>query len=138
MPEAYQIFVTGYVTRPGPIALHKKVTLSMAIAMAGGTLEATKSDQIRIERQKKGGASKDLLVFDLNAIRKRQAEDPVLQPGDIVVFANTYRAGLSHTGIYVGDGQFVHAANERTGVVVSNLWDSYWGPRFVGASRALA
>jgi cell wall-associated NlpC family hydrolase len=61
-----------------------------------------------------------------------------LQPGDVVVFANTYRAGLSHTGIYVGDGKFVHAANERTGVIISNLWDSYWGPRFVGASRALA
>ena len=60
-----------------------------------------------------------------------------LQPGDVVVFANTYRAGLSHTGIFVGDGKFVHAANERTGVVISNLWDSYWGPRFVGASRAL-
>ena len=32
-----------------------------------------------------------------------------LQPGDVVVFANTYRRGLSHVGIYVGDGQFVHA-----------------------------
>jgi cell wall-associated NlpC family hydrolase len=60
-----------------------------------------------------------------------------LQPGDVLVFANTYRAGLSHTGIYVGDGQFVHAADERHGVVISNLWDSYWAPRLVGASRAL-
>lgn len=61
-----------------------------------------------------------------------------LQPGDVVVFANTYRRGLSHVGIYVGDGQFVHAADERHGVVVSALWDSYWGPRLVGAARALA
>jgi cell wall-associated NlpC family hydrolase len=60
-----------------------------------------------------------------------------LQPGDVLVFANTYRAGLSHTGIYVGDGRFVHAADERHGVIVSNLWDSYWAPRLVGASRAL-
>ncbi len=60
-----------------------------------------------------------------------------LQPGDVLVFANTYRAGLSHTGIYIGDGQFVHAADERHGVVVSALWDSYWGPRLVGASRAI-
>lgn len=60
-----------------------------------------------------------------------------LQPGDVLVFANTYRAGLSHTGIYVGNGQFVHAADERHGVTVSSLWDSYWGPRFVGASRAI-
>lgn len=61
-----------------------------------------------------------------------------LQPGDVLVFANTYRRGLSHVGIYVGDGQFVHAADERHGVVVSQLWDGYWGPRFVGASRAIA
>ncbi len=61
-----------------------------------------------------------------------------LQPGDVLVFANTYRRGLSHVGIYVGNGLFVHAADERHGVVVSNLWDGYWGPRFVGASRALA
>jgi cell wall-associated NlpC family hydrolase len=61
-----------------------------------------------------------------------------LQPGDVLVFANTYRAGLSHTGIYVGNGEFVHAADERHGVTVSALWDSYWGPRLVGATRALS
>jgi cell wall-associated NlpC family hydrolase len=61
-----------------------------------------------------------------------------LQPGDVLVFANTYRRGLSHVGIYLGEGRFVHAVDERHGVLVSNLWDSYWGPRFVGASRALA
>ena len=61
-----------------------------------------------------------------------------LQPGDVLVFAKTYRSGLSHVGIYVGDGQFVHAADERHGVTVSALWDSYWGPRLVGATRALS
>ena len=64
------------------------------------------------------------------------AED--LQPGDVVVFANTYRRGLSHVGIYVGAGRFVHAVDERHGVLESNLWDAYWGPRLVGATRALA
>jgi cell wall-associated NlpC family hydrolase len=61
-----------------------------------------------------------------------------LQPGDVLVFANTYRRGLSHVGIYVGDGRFVHAIDERHGVQLSDLWDGYWMPRFVGASRALA
>jgi cell wall-associated NlpC family hydrolase len=60
-----------------------------------------------------------------------------LQPGDVLVFVNTYRRGLSHVGIYVGNGQFVHAVDERQGVLVSNLWDGYWGPRLVGASRAI-
>jgi len=61
-----------------------------------------------------------------------------LQPGDVLVFANTYRRGLSHVGIYIGDGQFVHAIDERHGVQISSLWDSYWASRFVGASRELA
>jgi cell wall-associated NlpC family hydrolase len=61
-----------------------------------------------------------------------------LQPGDVVIFANTYKSGLSHSGIYVGDGEFVHAADERHGVVLSPLWDDYWGPRLVGATRAVA
>jgi cell wall-associated NlpC family hydrolase len=60
-----------------------------------------------------------------------------LQPGDVLVFANTYRRGLSHVGIYVGDGRFVHAADEAHGVTVSNLWDAYWSPRLVGVSREL-
>ena len=61
-----------------------------------------------------------------------------LQPGDVLVFANTYRRGLSHAGIYVGNGQFVHAADERHGVIVSSLSDSYWGSRLAGASRAIS
>jgi cell wall-associated NlpC family hydrolase len=61
-----------------------------------------------------------------------------LRAGDVVVFANTYRRGLSHVGIYLGEGRFVHAADERHGVQVSSLWDGYWGPRYVAATRALA
>jgi len=61
-----------------------------------------------------------------------------LEPGDVLVFANTYRRGLSHVGIYLGDGRFVHAADERHGVTISNLWDGYWSSRFVGASRAFS
>jgi cell wall-associated NlpC family hydrolase len=58
-----------------------------------------------------------------------------LEVGDEVFFANTYMPGLSHAGIYIGEGRFVHANNERTGVVVSRLDDEYWAPRFVGAAR---
>jgi cell wall-associated NlpC family hydrolase len=58
-----------------------------------------------------------------------------LQPGDVLAFANTYRRGLSHVGIYLGGGRFVHAGDESHGVLVDDLWDGYWGPRFVGASR---
>jgi len=58
-----------------------------------------------------------------------------LQPGDLVFFANTFRPGLSHTGVYVGGGEFVHAENESTGVVESDLFSDYYGSRWYGGTR---
>lgn len=58
-----------------------------------------------------------------------------LQPGDLVFQQNTYQWGLSHGGIYIGNGQFIHAANPGSGVIISNMWDSYWGPRYYTARR---
>jgi cell wall-associated NlpC family hydrolase/SH3-like domain-containing protein len=58
-----------------------------------------------------------------------------LQPGDLVFFANTYTAGLSHAGIYIGNGRFVHAENEGTGVVVSDINGGYYGPKYYTARR---
>ena len=50
-------------------------------------------------------------------------------------FRNTYRAGISHVGIYLGDGRFIHAANSRRGVVIDHIDDSYYGSRYAGAKR---
>lgn len=58
-----------------------------------------------------------------------------LQPGDLVFFANTYQRGISHVGIYIGYGKFINAANESTGVVISNLNSSYWAYHYFGATR---
>lgn len=57
------------------------------------------------------------------------------QPGDLVYFAGTYRAGISHTGIYIGDGQFIHAENEGTGVVISSIYSDYYAGHYYGAYR---
>ncbi|HVB97341.1 MAG TPA: LysM peptidoglycan-binding domain-containing protein [Chloroflexota bacterium] len=58
-----------------------------------------------------------------------------LQPGDIVFFANTYEAGLSHDGIYIGGGRFINAVDYGIGVAVSNINDSYWSGHYAGATR---
>ncbi len=58
-----------------------------------------------------------------------------LQPGDIVFFQNTFRWGMSHNGIYIGNNQFVHAENENTGVRISDITSQYYSSRYYGAVR---
>jgi cell wall-associated NlpC family hydrolase len=58
-----------------------------------------------------------------------------MQPGDVLLFANTFHTGLSHAAIYIGGGQMVGADNFSVGVHVDDVYDGYWGPRFVGAIR---
>lgn len=58
-----------------------------------------------------------------------------LQPGDIVFFHGTYGSGISHAGIYVGNGQFIHAPNSRSVVSYSDLSSGYWANHFYGARR---
>ena len=58
-----------------------------------------------------------------------------LQPGDIVFFQGTYTAGLSHVGIYVGDGKFIHSPHTGKVVSYANLYSSYYVNHYYGAVR---
>jgi len=53
--------------------------------------------------------------------------------GDVVFFANTYKPGVSHSGIYIGNNQMIHAGTEKTGVEIVSLDNSYWRDRYIGA-----
>jgi polysaccharide export outer membrane protein len=84
LPEADQVYVVGNVFMPLTIPLKEPITISRAIAMAGGTRQDTKKDKIRIVRQEPSTQTKKEILVDLSAIEKRQAEDVQLQPNDIV------------------------------------------------------
>lgn len=53
--------------------------------------------------------------------------------GDLVFFKNTYKQGISHMGIYIGNGQFIHAGGDY--VQVSSVNDSYWKSHFDSFKR---
>ena len=59
-----------------------------------------------------------------------------LQPGDVVFFYNTVPGtGISHVGIYIGDGQFIHSPNSRSVVSIARLDNTYWNQHYYGARR---
>lgn len=61
-------------------------------------------------------------------------EKSQMQKGDLVFFKNTYKRGVSHVGMYIGDGKFIHASS-RGGVRVDNLSESYYVNHWAGARR---
>lgn len=84
LPVANQVFVVGNVYTPLTIPLKEPITLSRAVAMAGGVKQDTKKDKVRIIRPQPGSTTSKEIVVDLGAIEKKQTEDIALLPNDIV------------------------------------------------------
>lgn len=83
----------------------------------------------------------DKYGVELSRTSKSQAKMGVevdkkdLRAGDLVFF-NTDGKGISHAGIYVGNGEFAHSASNR-GVSVNKLSESYYAKRYVTARRVV-
>ena len=84
LPEADQVYVVGNVFMPLTIPLKEPITLTRAIAMAGGLRQDTKKDKIRILRQEPGTTIRKEIMVDLSAIEKKSSEDLALAPNDII------------------------------------------------------
>ncbi|HMQ04010.1 MAG TPA: polysaccharide biosynthesis/export family protein [Pyrinomonadaceae bacterium] len=81
------VFVYGNVNEQGQVVMRQPMTLRQAIASAKGIRAATDKDRVRIIRQKPGGIETDEIIVDLNAINRGKADDPFLQPNDIVALS---------------------------------------------------
>src|SRR5690349_7005031 len=106
VPDADQVYVVGNVYTPLTIPLKEPITLSRAVAMAGGIKQDTKKEKIRIVRQEPGTMAKKEMVVDLIAIEKKQADDVALMPNDIIdVQLSTGKSVLR--GLVMGGAQSV-------------------------------
>jgi polysaccharide export outer membrane protein len=84
IPEADQVYVVGNVVQPRAIPLKEPITVSRAIAMAGGEQRDTKRERVRIIRQLPGSTTKQEIYVDLKAIERKHAEDVALRANDVV------------------------------------------------------
>lgn len=81
--------------------------------------------------------------ISLNRSSKDQIKNGVaveknnLQPGDLVIFNNDANTKIGHVGIYIGDGNFIHASNPKGGVKITTLLSGYYAQRYVGARRVI-
>lgn len=86
------------------------------------------------------------VAFDALKIRVPRMAQPIrnfcadvdegsTRPGDLVFFRTTSSGRISHVGICLGDGKFIHAASDgpETGVIVSSLDDKYWKAHYDSA-----
>ncbi|WAH39327.1 NlpC/P60 family protein [Alicyclobacillus dauci] len=60
-----------------------------------------------------------------------------LQPGDLVFFADTWKAGVSHVGIYLGNRQFIEESSGKGQVIITSLDNPYYAAHYAGARRVL-
>ncbi len=81
----------------------------------------------------KNGMNIPRLADDQYNLGLRTTSIGQLEPGDLVFFT-TYTEGVSHCGIYLGNGEFIHTSSSR-GVRVDSLSAEYWKPRYVGGKH---
>jgi len=84
IPETDQIFVTGAVVKPGATPLRSRLTLIQALGVAGGFAPDAARSRVRIVRQDPGSKIHQELVYNVDDIQRRKAEDIVLLPNDVV------------------------------------------------------
>jgi len=60
-----------------------------------------------------------------------------LVPGDLLFFSNRGDRRINHVGLYIGDGNMIHASTSNRGVVLNSIYSSYYTTHYVCARRVL-
>lgn len=62
-----------------------------------------------------------------------------LKKGDLLFFLTDKKRGIpvTHVGMYIGDGKFIHAASKRKGIIITSLEESRYSRLFVKATRII-
>jgi polysaccharide export outer membrane protein len=84
VPETDQIFVTGAVIKPGAIPMRSRLTLLQALGIAGGFQPDAARSRVRIIRLDPQTRTQQEIVYNIDEIQRRKAEDVVLLPNDVV------------------------------------------------------
>lgn len=77
--------------------------------------------------------TKEMIALPVPMVNSQQ-----LRSGDVVFFATAGGQQVSHAGIYVGEGRFVHAPRTGGTVRLNYLNEAYWQRSYLGARRILA
>ncbi|HKS12169.1 MAG TPA: C40 family peptidase [Pseudomonas sp.] len=83
------------------------------------------------------GISLPRTTREMIGVRAPDIDIQSLQSGDLVFFATNGGSTVSHAGIYVGEGRFVHAPSTGGTVRLDYLSNSYWHKAYLQAKRII-
>jgi polysaccharide export outer membrane protein len=82
--EAEPVYITGAVVNPTGIFMRDKLTLGFALDMVGGLKKEAKKTDVIIKRVKEGSDQREILHFDVAAIKRNQKPDVLLKAYDVI------------------------------------------------------
>lgn len=120
----------------GAALLHGLTAVGMPYAWSGNSWEAGGFDCSGLAQWMYRYANRDLPAgsaaqWDATV----RIEEHEARPGDLVFFSGTWEWGISHVGVYMGDGLMLHSPTEGKVVEVIPIYDSYWGAHLAGYGR---
>ena len=83
------------------------------------------------------GRSLPRTTREMSVMRAQSSGQDTLQTGDLLFFATNGGSQVSHAGIYVGEGRFVHAPATGGTVKLDSLNKAYWQKAYLNAKRVL-